>query len=106
MDPRDHGPAEFLTWAHEQGIGAPTVRRLFSALVGQGVHDPILWGRDFQVPRRWSGQFAPLPRLTLERTVTSPVDGFQKLLFRTADGASVETVLLPLLRQGAVSVCL
>ena len=37
---------------------------------------------------------------------TSEVDGFQKLLFRTADGLAVETVLIPLHKPGAVSVCL
>ncbi len=38
--------------------------------------------------------------------MTSPVDGFQKLLFRTDDGLAVETVLIPLHKPGAVSVCL
>ena len=47
-----------------------------------------------------------MPRLVLERSVTSPVDGFQKLLFRTHDGLPVESVLIPLHKPGAVSVCL
>ncbi len=43
-----------------------------------------IWGREFQVPRRLREAIVfPLPRLELERSVTSPVDGFQKLLFRT-----------------------
>jgi 23S rRNA (adenine2503-C2)-methyltransferase len=48
----------------------------------------------------------PLPRLTLDAVQTSPIDGFQKLRFRTGDGLAVETVLIPLHRPGAVSVCL
>jgi 23S rRNA (adenine2503-C2)-methyltransferase len=37
---------------------------------------------------------------------TSPRDGFEKLRFLTADGLALETVLIPLHRPGAVSVCL
>jgi 23S rRNA (adenine2503-C2)-methyltransferase len=44
--------------------------------------------------------------LQLEKSVTSPIDGFQKLLFRTADHLAVETVLIPLHKPGAVSLCL
>jgi 23S rRNA (adenine2503-C2)-methyltransferase len=47
-----------------------------------------------------------LPRLELEREVTSAVDGFQKLLFRTVEGLPLETVLIPLHKPGAVSICL
>jgi 23S rRNA (adenine2503-C2)-methyltransferase len=106
IDPRDQTPDDFLAWANDQGIAAPTVRRLYSALIGQGIHDPVIWGRQYQVPLRWSSQWTPLPRLALERTVTSAVDGFQKLLFRTGDGSAVETVLIPLHRPGTVSICL
>jgi 23S rRNA (adenine2503-C2)-methyltransferase len=47
-----------------------------------------------------------MPRLLRERSVVSEVDGFQKLLFRTHDGLPVESVLIPLHKPGAVSVCL
>jgi 23S rRNA (adenine2503-C2)-methyltransferase len=47
-----------------------------------------------------------MPRLILERTDTSPRDGFQKLLFRTTDGLPIESVLIPLHKPAAVSVCL
>jgi 23S rRNA (adenine2503-C2)-methyltransferase len=47
-----------------------------------------------------------MPRLLLEKSVTSPTDGFQKLLYRLHDGLAVETVLIPLHKEGAVSVCL
>ena len=76
-------------------------------MVGRGILDPSIWARDYQIPRRLRDAIpAPLPRLSCERLVTSPVDGFQKLLFRTPDGLPLETVLIPLHKPGAVSVCL
>jgi 23S rRNA (adenine2503-C2)-methyltransferase len=44
--------------------------------------------------------------LSVEQIRTSPIDGFQKILFRTADGLAIESVLIPLHKPGAVSVCL
>jgi 23S rRNA (adenine2503-C2)-methyltransferase len=44
--------------------------------------------------------------LTLEQHHSSPTDGFQKLLFRTADGLALETVLIPLEKPGSVTLCL
>ena len=79
---------------------------MLSAVLTHGVHDPAEWGRSFGVPRRLTDGWPPLPRLAVERSVTSPRDGFQKLLFRTADGLAVETVLIPLHKPGAVSLCL
>jgi 23S rRNA (adenine2503-C2)-methyltransferase len=105
-DPRDLAPEQFLAWASGQGISEPTVRRLLSALIGQGIHDPAVWGRSHQIPRHLATRLTPLPRLDLERSVTSQVDGFQKLVFRTHDGLAVETVLIPLHKPGAVSICL
>jgi 23S rRNA (adenine2503-C2)-methyltransferase len=95
--------------AHARGLGAHdlSIRRLLSAVVGRGIHDRAAWGAHFQAPRRLREAIRdPLPRLTLERLDTSPVDGFQKLLFRTADDLAVETVLIPLHKSRAVSVCL
>lgn len=105
-DPRDQTPERFLAFAATFGADARVVRRLYSALLGHGSHDPDAWGRSFQVPRRLGTAIAPLPRLTVDRVDTSERDGFQKLRFRTADGRAVETVLIPLHRPGAVSLCL
>jgi 23S rRNA (adenine2503-C2)-methyltransferase len=78
-----------------------------SAVLGRGIHDPMAWGRDFQVPWRLRNAIRqPLPRLAMERSVISPVDGFQKLLFRTHDDLAFESVLIPLKKAGAVSLCL
>jgi 23S rRNA (adenine2503-C2)-methyltransferase len=105
-DPRDQAPEALLAWARGAGVADLAVRRLLAALIGRGVHDPAAWGRDHGVPKRLGDRFAPLPRLERVRSVTSPVDGFQKLAFRTRDGLLLETVLIPLHKPGAVSVCL
>ena len=106
MDPRDLLPDALLAEARRLGVHDLAVRRLMSALLGRGIHDPAVWGGRFQVPRTLSDPIGALPRLALDRVVTSPRDGFQKLRFLTADGLAVETVLIPLRKPGAVSVCL
>jgi 23S rRNA (adenine2503-C2)-methyltransferase len=99
-------PDDFMTRAQELGAPQRSIRRLFSAIVGHGIHEPAIWGREFQVPRRLREAVRnPLPRLFLEQSATSVVDGFQKLRFRTHDGLAVESVLIPLHKAGAVSVC-
>src|SRR4051812_11876077 len=105
-DPRDQPPEVLLEWARGRAVEDVAVRRLLSALLGRGILDPAAWVRDHHIPRRLTGGWPPLPRLDLEKSVTSPVDRFQKLLFRTRDGLAVETVLIPLHKPGCVSVCL
>jgi 23S rRNA (adenine2503-C2)-methyltransferase len=106
-DPRDMAPELFAARARETGASEDSIRRLTSVVVGRGIHDPAVWGRNYQIPRPLRDLIHfPLPRLALERSVTSAVDGFQKLLFRTGDGLAVESVLIPLHKPGAVSVCL
>ena len=107
LDPRDLAPEVFTARARELGAAELSIRRLIAAAVGRGIDDPVIWGSDFQVPRRLRDAIAfPLPRLVLERSMTSPLDGFQKLLFRTQDGLAIESVLIPLHKPGAVSLCL
>src|SRR4051794_3748531 len=95
-DPRDQGPDALLAWAAGLGVADAATRRLLSAILLHGEHDPAAWGRRFAGPPRPSDRLPPLPRLALERSVVSPRDGFQKLLFRLHDGLAVETVLIPL----------
>lgn len=106
IDPRDQAPEILLAGAERLGVPPLAVRRLLSALIGRGVHDQAAWGRNHGVPRRLTDHIPTLPRLTLEQSLVSTVDGFQKLAFRTLDGLVLETVLIPLHRVGAVSVCL
>ncbi|WP_422931326.1 23S rRNA (adenine(2503)-C(2))-methyltransferase RlmN [Singulisphaera sp. PoT] len=106
LDPRGLTPSQLTVRASELGANELAVRRLLSAILGRGIHDPGRWGREFQVPRKLSDAIGELPRLSLDRTVTSPRDGFQKLRFVTHDGMALETVLIPLKKEGAVSLCL
>jgi 23S rRNA (adenine2503-C2)-methyltransferase len=99
-------PAAFHDRAAELNVGPELVRRLLAAIVSRGIHDPAVWGREHQIPKRLIHAVGSLPRLVLEASLTSPRDGFQKLRFRTQDGLAVETVIIPLLKPGAVSVCL
>ena len=105
-DPRDQDPTAYV--ARAVGLGVPdyAARRLLTAIFQHGIHDPAAWGRSFQVPKILSERIGELPRLTLDASVTSPKDGFQKLRFLTRDGMAVETVMIPLLKEGAVSLCL
>lgn len=106
IDPRDLAPDAFMERAVALGVGPEIVRRLLSAIVGRGIHDPAAWGRDCQIPRRLTDTIGELPRLQLEHSVVSETDGFRKLRFRTHDGLAVETVIIPLHKPGAVSLCL
>ncbi len=107
LDPRDGLPSALEATARSLGVQDLSIRRLLSAVVGRGIHDPAVWGREYQVPHRLRDAILnPLPRLDLERSTRSAIDGFQKLLFRTHDGLAVETVLIPLHKPGAVSLCL
>lgn len=106
IDPRNCLPEEFIAFAATRQTPPEAARRLLAAILGHGEHDPIAWNQRFQLPRRLFDGWPPLPRLTQERIETSAVDGFQKILFRTHDHLAVETVLIPLHKPGAVSICL
>jgi 23S rRNA (adenine2503-C2)-methyltransferase len=62
--------------------------------------------RESHLAKRFSAYVADLPSLALQQHLTSPKDGFEKLLFQTHDGMSIETVIIPLHKPGAVSLCL
>jgi 23S rRNA (adenine2503-C2)-methyltransferase len=106
FDPRDHALGTIWRMAHEHGANDLAVRRLLSAILGSGIDDPAVWGRSFQVPRRLGEAIGRLPHLTRDCVRTSPRDGFQKIRFLTQDRHAVETVLIPLKKPGAVSICL
>jgi 23S rRNA (adenine2503-C2)-methyltransferase len=106
FDPRDHALGTIWSRGREYGANDLAIRRLLSAILGQGIDDPAVWGRSFQVPRRLGDAIGQLRRLVLDGVRTSAQDGFQKLRFRTHDRSAVETVLIPLRKPGAVSVCL
>lgn len=106
FDPRTISPKTFISTGTQFGLNKTNLRPLLGAVIGRGVTDPLLWAKEGLITKRLSEQFAPLPKLKLENVLTSAVDGFQKLLFRTADDLLVETVIIPLLKENKVSICL
>ncbi len=106
-DLRDQTPSQFLARVRQTGHPDAVARRWTSAVFGHGVFDPQAWTTGFAVPKA----LVALGRLALappDARSPGPVrrDGFEKLRFRTGDGLAVETVLIPLHKPGAVSVCL
>ncbi len=106
LDPRDQSPERLLAWTRSQGVDDVIGRRVLACSLGRGQLDPTSWGREFGIPRRLTRDWPPLPRLVLDRAVRSSLDGFEKLRFLTPDGLAIETVLIPLHKPGAVSLCL
>jgi 23S rRNA (adenine2503-C2)-methyltransferase len=106
LDPRDQAPADYLDQAVRLGVGQAHARRLLGAVLRHGEFDPGRWVRNHQVPRRLADLVGDLPRLRLEKHQRSKIDDFEKLLFYTNDNMTLETVLIPLEKKGAVSVCL
>jgi 23S rRNA (adenine2503-C2)-methyltransferase len=106
LDPRDQTPECMTQKCLALGATQEAARRMVRAVVGRGEFDPKVWGTRYQVPKVLSQAASDLPRLRLDASVTSPVDGFQKLRFGTEDGLALETVLIPLHKAGAVSLCL
>ena len=107
-DLRDQSPICLLDQIKAMGHPSAVARRWTSAVFGHGVYDPALWTSKFEVPKVFTNPILadPWPRLTLEKHIRSALDGFEKLRFRTKDGLAIETVLIPLAKAGAVSVCL
>lgn len=106
LDPRDYSPDGFLERAAELGMTLEWSRRLFSQVIGEGVLDPHVLGPKLSLSRRVIRAMAELPRLKLVDEKRSPKDNFVKLAFATHDDLIIETVLIPLHKPGAVSLCL
>ena len=104
-DQRDYAPDALFRLTGALALSDRNVRRLLSQVIGHGECDPAEWLRKGILPRRFQNLPA-LPRLHLRKTLTSPSSGFQKLVFETCDGLSLESVLIPLHKAGSVSVCL
>ncbi len=106
IDPRSVSPRYFEEIGTQFGISRVNLRPILGAVIGRGDLEPSSWAALGLLPLKKVAQIAPLPRLKLESVVTSATDGFKKLLFRTEDGLPLETVIIPLHKEGKVSICL
>lgn len=106
VDPRDLSPQDFFSWARARSLSEDSIRRWAGAVVGRGTYQADSIVPTSHIPKRLAHHVCELPSLHLEQHHSSPIDGFQKLLFRTADGLALETVLIPLEKPGSVTVCL
>ena len=105
IDFRNHPPSHLFTEAALHGFSATQVRRLLGAIIGQGITSSAELQARGLIAKRNTAILTDLPTLTLERTITSPTDQFQKLQLRTGDNLSLETVIIPLAKPGHVTVC-
>jgi 23S rRNA (adenine2503-C2)-methyltransferase len=106
LDPRDQRPAVFLERAGHCSLSPRNARRWLALIIGKGECGLAECSRRGILPLRFIEKTHELPRLHLEKRLVSETSNFQKLVFRTADELPVESVLIPLHRPGAVSICL
>jgi 23S rRNA (adenine2503-C2)-methyltransferase len=99
-------PRAFYAWASSTGLSVDAARRLAGGVIGRGTRLAKQLVEESQLAKRFAPHIADLPTLTLEQHTRSTIDGFEKLLFRTHDGLLIETVIIPLHKQGAVSLCI
>jgi len=104
-DPRDQSPADFLLRAERLSLPPTNARRWLAHVVGKGNYAVEEIGRLGILPRRLLEKTDDLPQLSLEKQRVSRTSGFRKLIFRTSDNLIVETVLIPLHKAGAFSIC-
>ncbi len=105
-DPRRVAPRDFLGQAHDLGLKQHNARAYLGAVIGEGILSArALQERGLLTKQQVVG-LDDLPALTLEQVDISPKDGFRKLLLRADDGFPIETVVIPLERSGAATVCL
>ncbi len=106
LDPRNFSPEAFHEAAASFGMIPEWSRRLMARVVGEGIHDLKVLEKKASLSRKVVNAIGELPRLRLVDVQRSPVDNFMKLAFATPDDLVVETVLIPLHKPGAVSLCL
>ncbi|MCL4135799.1 UNVERIFIED_CONTAM: hypothetical protein GTU68_048835 [Idotea baltica] len=106
IDPRSFSPKDFLSKVTRFGIKEQNGARLLGAVLGKGHLDPQKWLDVGIINAQLANTLDILPELKLEKLVTSSVDGFQKILFKTEDNLNIETVIIPLQKENNVTVCL
>jgi 23S rRNA (adenine2503-C2)-methyltransferase len=106
LDPRDQSPAIFIERADQYGLSPRNARRWLALVIGKGECRLAECANRGILPRSFIEKTRELPRLHLEKHLVSKTSNFQKLVFRTADDLPVESVVIPLHRPGAFSICL
>ena len=106
IDPRSAPPSEFFSLARLEGLSDDTIRKWAGSVVGRGEYVASEVMQKSHIARRFSRLVSDLPSLTLLKHLRSERDGFEKLLFETGDSLKIETVIIPLEKEGAVSLCL
>lgn len=106
FDPRDHEARDTLAALRDWGASETDAMRFLGAVLRHGACDPSRWVGEHGVSRRLAERVGPLPRLERVEHRRSDIDRFEKLLFHDQVGQPIETVLIPLHKEGAVSVCL
>lgn len=106
IDPRSMSPHSFFSVTVRSGISEECARRWAGAVIGNGLADPTEIMDASQIARSNKALVARPLSLTLTKHDRSAIDGFEKLLFQTHDRKFIETVLIPLEKEGRVSVCL
>ena len=105
IDPRLLSPANFYTWARSIGLSDNAARRWAGSVIGRGEISAEKIMRDAQIAKTCAHFVAEPPALILKKHLRSTVDGFEKILFETNDGKLIETVIIPLHKEGCVSLC-
>ena len=101
MNLLDHPIDEFVGLVAPFGLREPDARRLFAHLHAHGRREIAgVRGVSPRALERIAAAQGPFRKLTLDRKHVSPTDGFTKYLFRTHDGGSIESVLIPLPDDG------
>ena len=106
FDPRNQPPDGFDRQVALTGLNPTAARSWLARVIHHADLDPKSWNSYCKLPLRIAQTDGNLPRLRLDTILTSPVDNFQKLRLITPDNKAIETVLIPLEKPGAVSVCL
>jgi 23S rRNA (adenine2503-C2)-methyltransferase len=106
LDPRDQSPYEFLLRAGQLSLSPANARRWLALVIGKGNYSVDECRRLGILPQRLLEKTCDLPQLHLEKHLVSEASGFQKLVFRTSDDMIVESVIIPLHKSGAYSICL
>ena len=105
LDPRAMSPADFYNQALRAGISSDSARRWAGAVIGRGEREVAVILASAHIAKRYISHVATPPSLVMKKHLSSSTDGFQKVLFSTQDGLSVETVIIPLHKEGSVTLC-